>query len=261
MYILITGHKGFIGQNAVKRFSKNHKISVYDYEEGNFPNLAGVDIVMHFGAISSTVETDVEKVLKQNYDFTVRLIKYCSFWKIKLQYSSSASVYGFNKEFKESSPVSPKSPYAWSKFLIERFSQDFFSEPTNIQGFRYFNVYGPHEDHKGDQASPFHKFTVQAKETGKIKVFENSDKYLRDFIHVDEVLDVHEKFLSVPESGIWNVGTGKPRSFLSVAKSIAEEYNAEVIEILMPENIKLNYQEYTCADLTKLNATLEKVND
>jgi ADP-L-glycero-D-manno-heptose 6-epimerase len=260
MNILITGNKGFIGQNAVERFSKKHKITVYDYNENTFPNLADIDVVMHFGAVSSTVERDVEKVLRQNFDFTVKLIRSCAFWRVKLQYSSSASVYGSGKEFKESSSVDPRSPYAWSKFLIERHSTHFYHE-TVLQGFRYFNVYGPHEDHKGDQASPYHKFEQQAINSGQIKVFENSEKYQRDFIHVNRVLDVHEKFLDIDECGIWNVGTGTPTSFLSVAKHVAEKTNAKIVEVPMPDNIRQNYQEYTCADLTKLNATLGIKND
>lgn len=256
MNVLITGHNGFIGRNAYERFSKNHNVVGYDYDENNFPNFQKIDVVMHFGAISSTSERDVEKIMRQNYDFTVKLIKYCSFWKIKLQYSSSASVYGSGLNFSEDAPVDPKTPYAWTKYLIERTAKQFHSECI-LQGFRYFNVYGPGEDHKGDQASPFHKFEKQAKETGLIKIFENSERYMRDFIHVDQVLDIHEKFLSINESGVWNVGTGKPKSFFDVADSIARKYDAGIVEIPMPDTvINGSYQTYTCADLTKLNSTI-----
>lgn len=257
MNILITGHEGFIGKNAIERFSKKHRVFGYEYDEKNFPNLSDIDIVMHFGAISSTTERNVEKVLRQNYDFTAKLIKACAFYKIKLQYSSSASVYGLNTEFSEDSPVDPRTPYAWSKLLIDRFAPNFYDE-TTVQGFRYFNVYGPGEDHKGDQASPYHKFERQAKETGKILLFENSDKYLRDFIYVEDVLNVHEKFIEIDESGVWNVGTGKPKSFFAVASEIADEYGADIVEIPMPEILKGNYQEYTCADIRKLNQTMSK---
>lgn len=255
MNILITGHKGFIGKNAFKRFSKNHNVIGYEYQEDYFPSLSNIDVVMHFGGISSTTEKDVEKILKHNYDFTVKLIKACSFYKVKLQYASSASVYGMSSEFKESSPVDPKTPYAWSKYLIERAAKDFYDE-TTIQGFRYFNVYGSGEEHKGDQASPFHKFEVQAKETGKIKIFENSDSYFRDFIHVDMVLDIHERFLYINESGVWNVGTGKPKSFMKIADEVSRRYGADIEEIPMPKILTDSYQKYTCADLTKLNSTL-----
>jgi ADP-L-glycero-D-manno-heptose 6-epimerase len=123
-----------------------------------------------------------------------------------------------------------------------------------VQIFRYFNVYGPHEDHKGDQASPFHKFREQAK-TGCIKIFEGSEEFKRDFIHVDQVIDVHKKFFKVNESGIWNVGTGKTMSFADVARLANNDFQAKIETIPMPS---LNgYQRYTCADMTKLNRTLK----
>jgi len=125
-------------------------------------------------------------------------------------------------------------------------------EQISVQGFRYFNVYGPHEDHKGSQASPYHQFTKQAQETGTIKIFKGSENFLRDFVPVETVVDVHKQFFNVKETGIWNVGTGKPKSFKSVAEEIAEKYNAEIVEIPFPEHLKDQYQEYTCADLTKL---------
>ena len=129
-----------------------------------------------------------------------------------------------------------------------------------VQTFRYFNVYGDHgEAHKGDQASPYHKFREQAKTTGIIKVFENSENYFRDFIHVDQVLDIQFKFLNLTQSGCWNIGTGQPKSFLQVAEEIADQYNAKIEIIPMPDNLKNSYQKYTCADLTKLNASLEKL--
>jgi ADP-L-glycero-D-manno-heptose 6-epimerase len=124
------------------------------------------------------------------------------------------------------------------------------------QGFRYFNVYGPHEDHKGSQASPYSQFARQARETGVIRVFENSDKYKRDFIHVDAVIDYHLRMLNVKESGIFNLGSGSPRSFLDVARDIALIYDARIEEIPFPEHLRAHYQEYTHADMYKLNMLL-----
>lgn len=122
-----------------------------------------------------------------------------------------------------------------------------------IQGFRYFNVYGPEgEEHKGSQASPHSQFQRQAQDTGKIRVFENSDQYRRDFVHVSKIVDAHLKFLEVEQSGIWNVGTGTTQSFLDVAKT----FNVSLEEIPMPEVLKNSYQSYTCADMTKYNSTL-----
>jgi ADP-L-glycero-D-manno-heptose 6-epimerase len=253
MKILVTGHRGFIGSNLYDFLSKKHDVSGFEWGE-KFPGY-DFDWIIHLGAISSTTETDVEKIMIQNYDFSVNLLKNCIKNKVNLQYASSASVYGHNKEFKEDSKVDPKTPYAWSKYFFDLYlSKRKFD--IIVQGFRYFNVYGPGEEKKGDQASPYHKFKKQYVETGKIKVFENSQNYLRDFIHVEKVCETHEKFLSIKESGLWNLGTGQTKSFLDVALSIAP---IECIEYVpMPENLKNGYQKYTCADLSKLNNTLYK---
>jgi ADP-L-glycero-D-manno-heptose 6-epimerase len=149
--------------------------------------------------------------------------------------------------------VNPQSPYAWSKYLFDRYiTYTSDSWPIKVQGFRYFNVYGPHEDHKGNQASPYHKFEKQAKDTGVIKLFEGSDKFLRDFVPVETVCKIHKHFLGVSETGIWNIGTGQPTSFEDVARMIAEKYNARIEYIPMPENLKHQYQEFTCADVGSL---------
>lgn len=257
MKILITGNNGFIGKNAVDYFSKNHRVTTYDYD-GTFPPIKGLDWVLHFGAISSTTETDIEKIMRQNYDFTCGLIDACEVYGVNLQISSSASIYGLKKEFKEDSPVDPRTPYAWSKYMIEQYwkRRRPLLKSSTIQFFRYFNVYGPHEEHKGSQASPYCQFEQQAKTTGKIRLFENSDKYHRDFVHVSKILNVQEKFMEINKSDIWNIGTGTTKSFLDVANEISLKYNCLIEEIPMPENLKHSYQEYTCADLTKLEKEL-----
>jgi ADP-L-glycero-D-manno-heptose 6-epimerase len=257
MKILVTGYKGFIGSNMINHL-KDHE--VYGFEWGEeLPVIKDIDYVIHMGANSSTTERDIEKIMRQNYDFSVWLLSECIKYKVNFQYSSSASVYGLNAEFKEDSPLDPKTPYAWSKFLFERYVSNLnklLSEHIKIQGFRYFNVFGPGEDHKLDQASPYHKFAKQYKETGKVKVFENSENYLRDFVHVNQVCKTHIDFFDVEESGIWNVGTGNPTSFLEVALSIAPYHAIEFIP--MPEILKQGYQEYTCADMAKTKLTLER---
>jgi ADP-L-glycero-D-manno-heptose 6-epimerase len=254
MKILVTGNKGFIGSNMVSLLKKQ-KHDVVTYEWGDsLPTIAGLDWVIHMGAISSTTEKNVEKIMMQNYDFSCWLLNECIANGVNFQYSSTAGIYGGNTEFAESSPVNPRTTYAWSKYLFERFADR--KAPILIQGFRYFNVYGPGEKHKGDQASPFHKFSQQAKKDGVIKVFKNSHKCLRDFVPVKEVCNTHIKFFDVLESGIWNVGTGNTMSFLDVAKT----FNVPIEEIPMPNILKDNYQYYTCADMTKTNNTLEKYN-
>jgi ADP-L-glycero-D-manno-heptose 6-epimerase len=171
------------------------------------------------------------------------------------QYASSASVYGTTTHFTEDGPLLPQSPYAWSKYLFDRFVMQHNGDfNILVQGFRYFNVYGQLEDHKKDQASPYTKFTKQAKENGVINVFENSSEYKRDFVCVEDLCQVHEKMLNVDKSDIWNIGTGNPVSFETVATAIAKKHNATIKYVPMPDSLKAQYQKFTSADLTKLNS-------
>lgn len=254
MKILLTGYKGFIGSNFLK-YLKDHDVKLYEWGEP-LPSVAGLDWVIHVGAISSTIETDVEKIMTQNYDFSCWLLDECIKHGVKMQFSSSASVYGKRSLlFREDSPVDPRSPYAWSKYMFEKYAERKFND-TIVQIFRYFNVYGPNEEHKGNQASPFCQFEKQARENGVIKVFEQSRKFERDFVHVDDVIDHHLRFFSVRESGIWNIGTERPMSFMSVAES----FNVPIEEIPMPEHLKYSYQNYTCANMKKTQLTLRRYN-
>jgi ADP-L-glycero-D-manno-heptose 6-epimerase len=222
-----------------------------------FPDVSGYDWVIHLGAISSTTESDVEKVMRQNYDFSVALFEECVFYGVNMQYASSAQYYGLGKNFSENAPPDPRSPYAWSKYLFERYVKQNQPNDIIVQGFRYFNVYGPGEGHKGDQSSPFTKFRKQKEELGYITVFEPAGKYKRDFIHVDDVVNYHLKFLKVKESGVWNIGTGQAKSFLEIAQSVGGE-SVEIREIPVPDHIRPFYQEWTCADMTKTKETLSK---
>lgn len=255
MKILVTGHKGFIGQNMISALN-GHNLAFYEWGD-TLPVVDKFDWVIHLGAISSTTETDVEKIMRQNYDFSCWLLNECEEAGVNFQYSSSASVYGLNTDFREDAAKNPLSPYAWSKYLFDRHveSRKWY---TRVQGFRYFNVYGPHEEHKGNQSSPHHKFTKQAETTGVIKLFEGSENYKRDFVPVDTVVDIHKQFLNIKESGIWNVGTGQAMSFKALAETIAEGMQARIEYISMPEELKTQYQTYTCADLTKLRVTLNE---
>ena len=250
MKILITGDRGFIGQNMTKHLS-DHTLKFYEWGE-TFPDVTGLDWVVHLGAISSTTERNVERVMEQNFDFSCWLLHECVDKGVNLQYSSSASVYGLKQNFKEDAPVDPLSPYAWSKYLFDKYVAEGNWPGIFVQGFRYFNVYGDHEDHKGSQASPFYQFERQAKETGVIKLFESSENFRRDFVPVETVCEVHRKFFEVYESGLWNIGTGETMSFQEVADLYAAMYNARIEYIPMPDSVKNQYQTYTCADLTRL---------
>jgi ADP-L-glycero-D-manno-heptose 6-epimerase len=255
MKILLTGHRGFIGAHLLKALTdKEHSVDTYEWGDSSVPSVIEYDWVIHLGAISSTTERDIDKVLTQNYDFSKKLFDECKTFGVNMQYASSASVYGLVSTFREDALLDPRNPYAWSKALVERYHLK-HQGGNIVQGFRYFNVYGPEgEEHKGSQASPFMQFKRQAEETGQVQVFEGSDKYQRDFIHVSKIVDYHIKFLDIPESGIYNLGTGKTQTFLDVAKM----YSSEIVEVPMPEVLKSNYQEYTCADMTKTLETLRK---
>jgi ADP-L-glycero-D-manno-heptose 6-epimerase len=258
MKILLTGHKGFIGGHMLTALeAAGHDVSTYEWGEV-LPSVMEQDWVIHIGAISSTTERDVDKVLRQNYDFTRQLYNACKTYGVNFQFASSASVYGLVSTFKEDAPVDPRTPYAFSKYLVERYIRDHPMGATT-QIFRYFNVYGPEgEEHKEDQASPHYKFKKQAIAYGRIKVFDNSNLYQRDFIHVSDIVDYHLKFLDIPTSGVYNLGTGKANSFFDVATEIGQRYPSIIENIPMPEMLKSNYQQYTCADMTKTNEMLQK---
>lgn len=257
MKILVTGSSGFIGKNIILHLQKDHQIVTYDTKDHkNHPNIKGLDWIIHLGAISSTVETDVELVLKNNLDYSIWLLQQSIKYNVNFQFASSASVYGPDcKYFVETAKPDPRSPYSWSKYLFERYVNQLGSQDIIIQLFRYFNVYGPMEDHKGDQASPYHKFSKQLSSTGKIKLFKNSENFKRDFVPVETVVDFHKKFFNVTQSGIWNIGTGVATTFLEIAQSFGS--NIEYVD--MPKNIAKNYQKYTLADMTKTNETVSKI--
>ena len=255
MKILLTGYRGFIGSHMFRALEEHgHHVSTYDWGD-ILPSVMEQDWVIHMGAISSTTERDIEKVMAQNYDFTTQLYEACHTFGINFQYSSSASIYGLVSTFREDAEPDPRTPYAWSKYLTERYIQR-HPMGARAQMFRYFNVYGPEgEEHKGNQASPYAQFKRQAETTGQIRVFEGSDKFLRDFVPVSKIVETHLKFLNVKESGVWNVGTGTPRSFMDVA----QEFKVPITTIPMPDILKDSYQKYTCADMTKYNTTLSKL--
>jgi ADP-L-glycero-D-manno-heptose 6-epimerase len=133
-----------------------------------------------------------------------------------------------------------------------------------VQGFRFFTVYNDTfldiEKHKR-QPSPHTAFARQAANTGSILVFENSDQYVRDFVPVSYVVATLDKMGRHPHSGLWNIGTGETKSFMDVAKEIAEPFGARIVNIPMPEHIKPQYQKYTCADTSRLEKVLMELGD
>jgi ADP-L-glycero-D-manno-heptose 6-epimerase len=251
MRILVTGSEGFIGQNMCQYLKKQGlEVEGYDIKHGQrLPVLNGFSAVIHLGANSSTTEKDLKKVLKENFEISRSLYEICAANDIKFQYASSASVYGKGGNFNEDAFCSPLNPYGFSKYMFDCW---LLNQNYPAQGFRYFNVYGKHEDHKGNQASPIHKFTQQAKNNGVIKIFKDSNRMERDFVWVGDVCDAHHRMLYSDASGVFNVGTGKTKTFLDVAEIIAEKHGASIEEIPMPDELHKHYQYLTKADNSKL---------
>jgi ADP-L-glycero-D-manno-heptose 6-epimerase len=252
MKILVTGDQGFIAPHVIQALKNTgHEVDSFDWHNRHH-GVMDYNWVIHVGANSSTTERNIDLVLRQNLEYSIELFNQCKTFGINFQYSSSASVYGLNQNFNESCNPDPRSPYAWSKYLFDRYVEQ-HRGGNIVQGFRYFNVYGQGEIHKGSQASPVTQFRSQARKTGKIKLFDNSENYCRDFVCVEDVVDSHLKFLNTSVSGVFNIGTGTTRSFERIARLVAEQESAEIEYIPMPPILTSTYQEYTQADLTQYN--------
>lgn len=247
--IILTGHGGFIGKKFLEQLESQGK-EVIKIEKNDswhwrtfFTDWNKVELIIHQGALSSTTETNLKAIFTHNIEFTEWLFTKASEYNIPVKYASSASVYG-----NEQGIISPLNYYALSKVTIDYWVQDNIDKFPLIQGFRYFNVYGSGEEHKGDQASPVSKFTKQIKETGKLKLFEGSDKFLRDFICVDDIVDL--VLNNKKKSGIYDLGTSNPVSFQHVADCCIQKYGGEIEYIPFPHHLKGKYQTYTCAKPT-----------
>ncbi len=289
--IIVTGGAGFIGSNLVHGLNArgiDDILVVDDLSDGrkclNLADLhirdyadkddflrriqAGedfgpVEAVFHEGACSSTTEWDGRFVMAVNYEYTKALLAWCTTRRIPLIYASSASVYGMGPVFRESREHErPLNMYAYSKFLFDAHLRPQLSSiESQVVGLRYFNVYGPREQHKGGMASVAFHFFNQLRESGRVRLFEGCDGYAageqrRDFIHVDDVVAVNLWLLDNPGvSGIFNLGTGKAQSFNDVAHAaIAWNGSGEIDYIAFPETLKGRYQSFTEADMGALRA-------
>jgi len=288
--IIVTGGAGFIGSNIVKGFNQRgikDILIVDDLSDGTkFTNIAGLDFldyidkedflskiesrsdfgqdiqaIFHEGACSVTTEWDGRYMMKNNYDYSKSLLHYCLERGVAFLYASSAAVYGEGTVFKESREYEkPLNVYGYSKFLFDQYVRRVLPSASHqIAGFRYFNVYGPHEQHKGSMASVAFHLHQQLPKTGKVKLFEGCDGYgngeqRRDFIFVGDVVDVNLWFYDNPrQSGIFNVGTGRSQSFNDVAKAVvAWHQKGEIEYIPFPEHLKGRYQSFTEADISLL---------
>ena len=241
--ILITGYKGFIGSNLVKRFKPEELILVGC--EDCFSSLFSIDWakvtkIYHLGGISDTTCSDLDLLHEYNVSYTMELFTRAKIYNIPIVYASSASVYGNSYTY----AYNPLNHYSISKANIDIWAESNLKDFKNIVGVRFFNVYGEGESHKGKQASPIHQFTKQALENKLIKVFKDSENCIRDFVWVEDVIDC---ILEDKPSGIYDIGTSNPVSFRYVAELIADKYNSSIEEIEFPEKLKHKYQFYTCA--------------
>jgi ADP-L-glycero-D-manno-heptose 6-epimerase len=206
--------------------------------------------------------------MEVNYDYSRTLLHYCLERGVQYLYASSASVYGGGAVFKESREYEePLNMYGYSKFLFDQYVRRVLpTAKSQVVGFRYFNVYGPREQHKGSMASVAFHFNSQIKESGKLKLFAGCDGYgngeqRRDFVYIDDVCDVNLWFMNNPgTSGIFNLGTGRSQAFNDVAEAVVDYHSREnhgksAIEYIpFPEHLKGRYQSFTEADIEALRA-------
>jgi ADP-L-glycero-D-manno-heptose 6-epimerase len=299
-YYIVTGAAGFIGSKLVEGLNRcgiTEVIAVDNLAHADkFRNLAGCEIadyvdqaefiagleryegaveaLLHQGACSDTMETDGRYMIDNNYGYSKRLLEWCQEEEVPLLYASSASVYGAGPAFREERRCEqPLNIYGYSKFLFDQLVRRLLPQNTaQVAGFRYFNVYGPNESHKGRMASVAYHAYQQLLSAGKVKLFVGSAGYgngeqRRDFVYVEDVVDVNLWFLERREvSGVFNCGTGRAQSFNELAAAVINasqgtQYTVKdlvsrgLIEYVpFPPGLLEKYQSYTQADLARLRA-------
>jgi ADP-L-glycero-D-manno-heptose 6-epimerase len=289
---VITGGAGFIGSNLVRALiDRGHDdiIVVDDLQDGHkFVNIADFAIadyldkddflerldsdkgfaksiraILHEGACSATTEWDGRYMMRNNYGYSQRLLHHCLERGTPYIYASSAAVYGASQTFaEEAGNELPLNVYGYSKLQFDRYVRRVAAAPgSQVVGLRYFNVYGPREQHKGSMASVAFHFNNQVVADGETRLFEGSGGYgdgeqMRDFVYVDDICAVNLWFLDNPDvSGIFNAGTGRAQSFNDVANAvIAWHGKGKIRYIPFPEHLEGAYQSFTQADLTGLRA-------
>lgn len=303
--IVVTGGAGFIGSNLVRGLNLRgftDILVVDDLTEGDkFVNLVHgrisdymhkddfrqavardgferIEAIFHQGACSDTTERNGRYMMDNNYRVTLELFQYCQGRKIPFIYASSAAVYGAGPVYAEHlRNEAPLNVYGYSKFLFDQVLRRHMPDLTApVVGLRYFNVYGPQEQHKGRMASVAYHNMNQFKELGHVRLFGGWDGYddggqMRDFIHIDDVVDVNLHFLDHSlKSGIFNCGTGRAQPFndvaMTVVNTLRQHHGLDVLSLQelvdrqllryidFPEDLKGRYQSHTQADLSQLRA-------
>jgi ADP-L-glycero-D-manno-heptose 6-epimerase len=291
--IVITGGAGFVGSNlvhALNRMGRSDLLVVDNLVNSDkYENLVGaelsdyldkddfldilqsrpdvlgdVEAVFHQGACTSTTEPDGRYMMRNNYAYSKEVLAFCLGREIPLMYASSAAVYGAGSTFaEEPANEAPLNVYGFSKLLFDvHVRKEMSRARSQVVGLRYFNVYGPREEHKGPMASMVRQLDDQIAETGKARLFGPTEGYaageqLRDFVFVDDLVDLNLWFLENPsKSGIFNAGSGRSRSFNDLAREVIRNRGAGEIEYIpFPDSLRGRYQSFTEADLTRLRAT------
>jgi len=219
-------------------------------------DLGDIDAVFHQGACSSTTEWDGKYMMDNNYQYSKDILHYCLDRSIPFLYASSAATYGSqNTSFVEDRKYEqPLNVYGYSKFLFDQYVREILPHAeSQITGFRYFNVYGPREGHKGSMASVAFHLNNQILAGENPKLFAGSEDFKRDFIYVGDVAAVNLWFWQNGKSGIFNCGTGRSESFQEVADAVVAFHKKGAIETIpFPEKLKGRYQSFTQADMTAL---------
>jgi len=289
--IIVTGGAGFVGSNMVKGLNEkgydnilvvdnmgsgdkyknllalnikdyvNKNDYIIDVKAGKYDN-EDIEAIFHIGACSDTMEYNANYMMANNYEYSRELLHFSLKRRIPFVYASSASVYGSGQGgFKEEEACEGAlNVYAFSKLQFDRYVRKVLPEAkSQVAGLRYFNVYGPQENHKGKMASIVYQLYRQLKETGVVKLFKGIDGYAdgeqrRDFIYVKDIVAVNLFLLEHPEvSGVYNCGTGKARSFNDVANALLKAYGQGRLEYIdFPETLRGKYQSFTQADPGKL---------
>jgi ADP-L-glycero-D-manno-heptose 6-epimerase len=230
-------------------------------------SIGSFDFIYHLGANSATTERDAHHLMKNNFEYTKILAHWALDTDARFVYASSAATYGdgahgMDDKVEDITNLRPLNMYGYSKHLFDLYAQRAGID-KKIVGLKYFNVYGPNENHKGDMRSVVNKAFDQIREHGKVQLFKShrpdykDGEQMRDFLYVKDAVSMTLFLGNNPEAGgLYNLGSGTPHTWLQLVNAIFEALNLPPnIEFIdMPESLQAKYQYYTCADITKLQA-------
>lgn len=256
--------RNLVGKQFLDMISKNELLHWLEGREN------AIDAIIHLGACTSTVETDASYLFDNNYRYSMQLAQYALRHQKRFIYASSASTYGdgnqgFVDDLSKIETLSPLNMYGYSKQLFDLWARNERVLDKAV-GLKFFNVFGPNEAHKGRMASPIANMVRTVQKEGVIRLFKSSDpKYAhgeqkRDFVYVKDVARITCAFLASPEVGIFNVGTGRASTWNELATAVFQALdkpvNIQYIE--MPADLIGKYQNYTCADVKRLQKALKE---